>query len=41
MTVISAANSHQNSRSNHPNDVAADATKATVIAIPISSIIPG
>jgi Holliday junction resolvase len=41
MMVIRAASSHQKSRSNHPEVVAAEATKATVIAIPMSSIIPG
>ncbi len=39
--MIRAANSHQNSRSNHPNVVASDAAKATTIAMPIRSIIPG
>ena len=38
---MSAASSHQNSRSNRPRLVAADATKATVMAMPMSSIIPG
>jgi hypothetical protein len=41
MIVTSAASSHQNSRSNSPRLVASDATYATVIAIAISSIIPG
>ncbi len=39
--VTSAASSHQNSRSNQPRAVAIEAAKATVIAIPMSSIIPG
>ncbi len=39
--VTRAASSHQNSRSNQPNAVAIEAAKATVIAIPMSSIIPG
>ena len=38
---MSAASSHQKSRSNQPSDVAADATKATVTAIEMSSIMPG
>ncbi len=41
MIVTSAASSHQNSRSNQPNVVASEATNATVMAMPISSIIPG
>ena len=39
--VTSAASSHQKSRSNTPRLVASDATYATVIAIEISSIMPG
>ena len=41
MIVTSAASSHQNSRSNHPSVVAIDAAHATVMAMAISSIIPG
>jgi hypothetical protein len=41
MITISSASSHQKSRSNSPIAVAALATKATVIAREISSIMPG
>ena len=41
MIVTSADSSHQKSRSNQSSDVAIDATYATMIAIAISSIIPG
>ena len=41
MMVTSAASSHQNSRSTHPSVEAIEAPHATVIAIAISSIIPG
>ena len=41
MIVTSAASSHQNSRSNQPRLDAIDDAHATVIAIAISSIIPG
>ena len=41
MTVINAASSHQNSRSNHPNVVATDAANATEMAIAMRSIMPG
>jgi hypothetical protein len=41
MMAIRAASSHQKSRSNAPSSVAALARNATVIASPISSIIPG
>ena len=41
MIVTSAASSHQNSRSNQPKLVAIDADHATVMAMAISSIIPG
>jgi hypothetical protein len=41
MITISAASSHQNSRSSSPSTLAALATKATVIASAISIIIPG
>ncbi len=41
MIVTSAASSHQKSRSNAPNVVASEAAYATVIAIEISSIMPG
>jgi hypothetical protein len=41
MMVTSAASSHQKSSSNQPREVAIDATKATVMAMAISSIIPG
>jgi hypothetical protein len=41
MITISAASSHQNSSSNQPSVVAALARNATVIAMPINSIIPG
>ncbi len=39
--VTSRASSHQNSRSNHPSDVAIDAVHATVMAMAIRSIMPG
>jgi hypothetical protein len=41
MIAIRADSSHQNSRSSSPRDVAAEATKATTMAMPIRSIIPG
>jgi hypothetical protein len=41
MITISAASSHQNSRSSSPSTVAELATKATEIASAISVIIPG
>jgi hypothetical protein len=41
MIEIRAESSHQNSRSSSPNVVAHDATKATEMAMPISSIMPG
>ena len=41
MIVTRAASSHQNSRSNQPRLVAIDADQATVMAMAISSIIPG
>ena len=41
MIVTSAANSHQNSRSNQPRLDAIDDDHATVMAMAISSIIPG
>lgn len=41
MIVTRAANSHQNSRSNHPRLDAIDDDHATVMAIAISNIIPG
>ena len=41
MMVTSRASSHQNSRSNHPSDVAIDAVHATVMAMAIRSIMPG
>ena len=41
MIVTSAASSHQKSSPNSPRLVASEATYATVIAIAISSIMPG
>ena len=41
ITVMSRPSSHQNSRSNRSRLLASDAPKATVMAIPISNIIPG
>ena len=41
MIEIKAPSSHQKSRPNQPSDVAIEATYATVIAIAISSIMPG
>jgi hypothetical protein len=41
ITVTRAASSHQKSRSHSPRLVASEAAYATVIAIEISSIIPG
>jgi hypothetical protein len=41
MIVTRAASSHQKSRSNRPTLVATEAAYATVIAMEISSIMPG
>jgi hypothetical protein len=41
MITISAASSHQNSRSSSPNTLAALAANATETATPINVIIPG
>jgi hypothetical protein len=41
MITISSDSSHQKSRSNRPRAVAALATKATLMAREISSIMPG